>query len=377
MLKIMVFIDGTWLYANMPKLAQLRGNPDFHIDYGLLPTTLAGSVADQLRMSDPDLVRTHLFGSIAENYDPRDEEAVRRRRDFYRMLKEEFHYEVDVFPINYYGHRLRPDDRDPDDLFEPKEKCVDIALATAVLFYAAMPYAYDIAIAVVGDRDFVPVFQAVRRLGKRVAIASIRGCCAAEYFDPEDRARLRDLDLIWLDEMLDKLELRYEPQLLLCESPFHSGDRNVWTTFRPRKGQRFYCDACRRIFQEQHGIPEEEGMTNYTVPYGPGMSTLTQQDPPSERMTGSIKTIKREKGYGFIAAEDGSDYFFHLTELVEELDWETLEENMAVKFDIKAYPSENKAGAAARVTPIHSQEPSELSMEDEEPEDKQNNKTQT
>ncbi|MFH1737745.1 MAG: cold shock domain-containing protein, partial [bacterium] len=282
------------------------------------------------------------------------------------MLKEEFHYEVDVFPINYYGRRLRPDDRDPDDRFEPKEKCVDIALATSVLFYAAMPYAYDIAIAVVGDRDFIPVFQAVRRLGKRVAIASIHGCCAADYFDLEDRAHLRDLDVIWLDDLLDKLELRYEPQLLICESPFHSGDRKVWTTFRPRKGQRFYCDTCRREFQEQHDTNDEEDESGHNLSYDPEMPVFTQEEcyqdneeetPPGDRMTGCIKTIKRDKGYGFIAAEDGKDYFFHLSELAEELDWETLEEDTPVQFDTKTCPSEGKAGAAAHVTLIDGEYP--------------------
>lgn len=350
MLKIMIFIDGTWLYANMPKLAQLRGKPDFHIDYGVLPTTLAHVVEEQLRASDTDLVRTHLFGSIAHNYDPRDEEAVRRRRDFFNMLTEEFHYEVEVFPIHYYGRRLRPDDRDPDDYFEPKEKCVDIALATAVLFNAAMPHSYDIAIAVVGDRDFTPVFQAVRRLGKRVAIASIHGCCAAEYFDPQDRTRVRDMDVIWLDDLLDKLELRYEPQQLVCESPYHAGERRVWTTFRPRKGQKFYCDTCRRIFQEQQGIPEETA-PQPPISSDPDFDSEPDREPAPEQLIGSIKTIKRDKGYGFITAADGHDYFFHLSELGEGLDWETLEENTAVQFERKEVPSEDRAGAAIRVTP--------------------------
>ena len=43
--------------------------------------------------------------------------------------------------------RLRRTDRDPNDTFEPKEKCVDIALATSMLFNAAMANAYDVAIA--------------------------------------------------------------------------------------------------------------------------------------------------------------------------------------------------------------------------------------
>jgi len=347
-LKVMIFIDGTWLYANIHRLAQLRGNPDFHIDYGLLPSTLVEAVGEQLVNSNMDLVRTHLFGSIAQNYDPADEDAVRRRRDFYSMLKEEFHYHVEVFPINYYGRRLRPDDREPEDRFEPKEKCVDIALASSILFNAAIPHAYDIAIAVIGDRDFVPVFQAARRLGKRVALASIRGCCSSDYVDPEDSAGVRDTDVIWLDDLLDKLELRYQPQQLLCESPYHSGDRYVWTTFRPRKGQRFYCEKCRTIFQEQRAAMED-ALDEPDLLFDSHFAHQDRDDGAPESLTGSIKTIKREKGYGFIAAEDGNDYFFHLTELGEGLVWEELEETVPVQFEVKSAPAGGRAGAARRV----------------------------
>ncbi len=351
MLKIMIFIDGTWLYANIHKLAQLRGDPDFHIDYGLLPMTLAEAVGEQLGNTAMDLVRTHLFGSIAENYDPADEDAVRRRRDFYSMLKEEFHYHVEVFPINYYGRRLRPDDRGPSDHFEPKEKCVDIALASSILFNGAMPHAYDIAIAVVGDRDFVPVFQAARRLGKRVAIVSIRGCCTSIFFDSEDRAGVRDTDVIWLDDMLEKLELRYQPQQLLCESPYHSGERYVWTTFRPRKGQKFYCDTCRKVFQEQRAAMED-AVADPDLLCEPEFAGQSSDNSPQELLGGNIKTIKREKGYGFIAADDGNDYFFHLSELEQGLVWESLEESMSVHFEVKSIPSGGRAGSACRVAAI-------------------------
>src|SRR5437899_1040965 len=149
------------------------------------------------------------------------------------------------------GRRLRRQDRDPNDSFEPKEKCVDISLATSMLYFAAVPQAYDIAITVIGDQDFKPVLQHVRRLGKRVAIASIRDSCAPELADSRDEARVKDFDVIWLDDLVEKLELKYERHQLQCEGPAHKGNRLVWTTFHPRKGQRFYCDACREEFNRQ------------------------------------------------------------------------------------------------------------------------------
>lgn len=212
-------------------------------------------------MPEVDIVRTHLFGSYATNYDLRDEDIVQSTLDFFDMLKEEYHYEVELFPINYRGRRLRKKDRDPADSFEVKEKCVDIALATSMLFSAAIPHAYDIAIAVIGDRDFIPVLQHVRRLGKRVAIASIKDSCAPEYADPLDAARVKDIDIIWLNDLLHELELKYERHQLECQSPLHKGDKRVWTVYRQRKGRPFYCDECKRKFADQKAAAQEEFVT--------------------------------------------------------------------------------------------------------------------
>jgi CspA family cold shock protein len=123
----------------------------------------------------------------------------------------------------------------------------------------------------------------------------------------------------------------------------------VWTTFRLRKGQRFYCDTCRRVFQEQQGLPEETTPED-VMAYGSDLGSETSQGPPLEPLTGSVKTIKRDKGYGFIAGDDGNDYFFHISELGEGLAWETIEENTPVRFEMKAAPSGARAGAATRVT---------------------------
>ena len=73
-------------------------------------------------------------------------ELLGRRLNFFGMLRQQHHYEVEAFPINFRGNRLRKTDRDPASSFEPKEKCVDIALATSMLFSAAMPNAYDVAV---------------------------------------------------------------------------------------------------------------------------------------------------------------------------------------------------------------------------------------
>lgn len=351
MIKAMVFIDGTWLYSNTLKLSELHGDPNYHIDFGKLPNILGSEVALQFGELDVDVVRTYLFASNATDYDLRDQDLVDRRRDFFDMLKEEHHYELEIYPISFKGRRLRKADRDPKDTFEPKEKCVDIALASTMLYMAAIPTAYDVAIAVIGDRDFMPVLQTVRRLGKRVAIASIKTSCAPEFSDPLDPFRVKDFDIIWLESLLDELELKYERRQTRCESPIHRGNPFVWTTYRPRKGRKFFCDECRAEFQRQRQEVQREfvalNATKTSMP-AVGDENDSGELAADTQLTGMIKKIIPAKSYGFIEASNRLDYFFHLSDLVN-VEFDELAEGDEVDFEVKRQPDENKAGAAQNV----------------------------
>jgi len=347
MLKLMIFIDGTWLYSNTYKLSDAYGDPSFHVDFDKLPLVLAEEISRKLGGFDVEVVRTYLFGSIPTNYDFKDEEIVSRRRDFYDMLRQEHHYEVQIFPIDFKGRRLRKVDRQPDDPFEPREKCVDIALASTMLYYAALPHAYDVAVAVLGDRDFAPLLQSVRQLGKRVAIASIKGSCSPVFADPRDELRLKDFDIIWLDDLLPRLELKYERHQERCESPIHKGDPLVWTTYRPRKGKRFFCEECRAEYQRQKREAQREllGSAEEEEELSPDNGEFYES-----WLTGTIKRLIPAKSYGFITTATGRDYFFHLTDL-EGLEFEELYEGMQVDFEVRRQPSGGRAGAAQSVQP--------------------------
>jgi len=341
--KVMLFIDGTWLYCNAPRLSEVFGQPDYRVHFGKLPRVLCDQVSQQMGGAQIDLVRTHLYGSYATNHDPRDDDAVQRRRDFFELLREEYNYEVETYPINFMGRPLRRADRDPSDPFEPKEKCVDLALGSGMLYYAALNGAYDIAICVIGDQDFRPVLQTARRLGKRIAIASIKGSCSAALADPRDDAGLKDFDTIWLDDLLGELELTYESHLLTCEAPAHEGDREVATTFYPRKGQKFFCDDCRREFTKARREPGIVTTVHQRTPARAeeGASGLT--------LTGIVRRKIADRGYGFIESQEGRSYFFHLSDLEPELGFESIEEGLEVSFQVKREPSESQAGAAQAV----------------------------
>ena len=51
-------------------------------------------------------------------------------------------------------------------------------------------------------------------------------------------------------------------------------------------------------------------------------------------MKGTIKRVSRERGFGFISAEDGSEVFFHRSAL-QDVDFDTLEEGNSVEFDVE------------------------------------------
>ena len=62
--------------------------------------------------------------------------------------------------------------------------------------------------------------------------------------------------------------------------------------------------------------------------------------------TGTIKKVVSDRGFGFITAEDGKDYFFHRNELDSTLDFDRLFGGERVNFEVQDSP---KGPRAARV----------------------------
>lgn len=51
-------------------------------------------------------------------------------------------------------------------------------------------------------------------------------------------------------------------------------------------------------------------------------------------MQGTIKRLIRDRGFGFIRAQDGQEIFFHRTGL-QQLDFDSLKEGQSVEFDLE------------------------------------------
>ena len=321
--RAMVFIDGTWLAVTANRLAEqhgLQGRTGGPLDFGALPRVCAQDVAAQMALrSGIDVVRTYYFGSIATNYDPQDADAVQRRGEFFDGLRRHHRYEVHRFETDYRGHRVR---RTPgDDGFSPPEKAVDVGLATALLEMAAVS-AYDIAIVVCGDRDFVPALQAVRRLGKRVAIVSARGSCARELSDPNDPMRLRDFDVLWLDQAW--------PQVV---SPAARPSSRAATDDGP-----------------EPVVPDSGDDSPYA--HESSMATGAGNAEAAGQLEGVITKVHAH-GYGFVRADDGFDYYFRRADFGDAGAFGRLERyRTRVAFRVSEPSRTGQAGRAALLTVI-------------------------
>jgi CspA family cold shock protein len=68
----------------------------------------------------------------------------------------------------------------------------------------------------------------------------------------------------------------------------------------------------------------------------------------SSRHIGTVKWFNAQKGYGFIARDDGSDVFVHQS-AIEASGYRTLQEGQRVEFDIE---EDAKGFKATHVTPL-------------------------
>jgi CspA family cold shock protein len=60
--------------------------------------------------------------------------------------------------------------------------------------------------------------------------------------------------------------------------------------------------------------------------------------------TGTIKKVVSDRGFGFIAADDTKEYFFHRNGLDSSLDFDRLVGGEKVEFEVESSPKGPRAG---------------------------------
>ncbi len=332
-------------HKELLRLLQECGEFAFRVDFGGLPGILGPGFGGKIGIGE-----TYRFINHADNYDPLNGEAAELQLGSLHWLKEQFHYEVVLFPIDFAGRRLSIRDRDPSPTFKSKETRVGISPATDMLYFAAIPFAYDIAPAVIGVRDFKLVFQYVRRLGKRVTIASVKGSCSSDDSDSRDEARGRNLDINRINHHLSALKLKYEPHGLRPESPNHRGGPFVWKTYYPGNGERFYCDDCLAAYQAQQAEARREALGGETG--GQEIVDFREEEKMEEGVTlnGAVIKLVADRGFGLLRSDAGEDYFFfHLSDPYGDL--RINEPDLKDRFvsEIRQQPTIEEAGSAQKV----------------------------
>lgn len=240
-----------------------------------------------------DLVRSHYFASRRHDFAARDPALAGRRRAFLARLHDEPHVDLQLVDVDHGRRPAGPEGGEATSV----ASALPVALAVAAMRHGLTPGVLDLAIFVLGDRGFAPLLQELRRLGRRVALVSVDGRCAAELADPANPLRTCDFDVLWLHEVLGRIE--------------------KWRGRRPPR-------------------PEEEDATAF-------------EDSAGLSLRGRIKNVIWERGYGFIAAKDGRDYFFHVNALEPGLEFDQLQPDLTVTFEVKSGPLRGRAGAARLV----------------------------
>lgn len=197
--KAMLFIDGTWLYYSMLRGRDSRHgfrvcpvrraygdrwHAEYRVDWRQIPILVGQMLTKQLEERRHhkcfvDVSRTYAFTSTFANT---TEDSIRSQ-----MIRDWHKANYDVTHLETLGST---------------EKCVDISLAVEMLSLATVPDAYDIAVILTGDKDFIPAMAKTRLKGKNVALVSMRNSANAALYQPPAE---KDFDVIWLEDHLDEI----------------------------------------------------------------------------------------------------------------------------------------------------------------------------
>jgi uncharacterized LabA/DUF88 family protein len=121
---------------------------------------------------------------------------------FYRRLKETLRWETVIFPL---GSKTALCKKCGSTWRTPAEKGVDVALATKMLTHA-IHRAFETAILVSGDKDYLETVRTVKNMGLRVEIVSFRRSLSQEL-GAESSA-----PIVYLDDLREDIELAIPDQ---------------------------------------------------------------------------------------------------------------------------------------------------------------------
>jgi len=147
---------------------------------------------------DGDIWQTHFFAAVTDP--PRFSQS-----NFYKYLKQILRWEIYLFPLGSKTLKCFECGKTRRVWIE---KGVDVAIATKMLTHA-INKAFDTAILVSGDKDYLETVKTIKNLGLRVEIVSFRHSLSKDLAD-ESSAPVIYLDDIKADIILEKVDTETE-----------------------------------------------------------------------------------------------------------------------------------------------------------------------
>ena len=120
-----------------------------------------------------------------------------KQTNFYKRLKEQLHWETIIFPL---GTKTVKCKKCGGAWRTATEKGVDVAIATKMLTHA-INRAFETAILVSGDKDYLETVKAVKSMGLRVEIVSFRNSLS------EELANESSSPVMYFDDIRSAIEL--------------------------------------------------------------------------------------------------------------------------------------------------------------------------
>jgi uncharacterized LabA/DUF88 family protein len=143
-----------------------------------------------------EIWQTFFFASVTDP--PRYQQT-----NFYKFLKNELHWEISLHAL---GRKTVTCRKCGDSRVVLVEKGVDVALATKLLTLANSR-AFDTAILISGDRDYLDTVRLVKGNGLRVEIVSWRSALSPDLASESSRP------VVFLDDIRNEIELGAAPDL--------------------------------------------------------------------------------------------------------------------------------------------------------------------
>ncbi|MEM7495704.1 MAG: NYN domain-containing protein [Myxococcota bacterium] len=158
--RIALFFNGKTFYAGWREMGQ-----GCRVDFAKMASWMVQQAGGNT------LTGAHYYTSLAEGVEDGTDDARQRLQGFLEMLENQFgffvhssHRKVGLTACEHCGEENR----------YVSDKEVDLCLVSDMLQLAAAD-AYDTAIVVTGDADYVPALRSLRTMGKQVCVASWGG----------------------------------------------------------------------------------------------------------------------------------------------------------------------------------------------------------